>query len=122
MKRHSQDRDHTTRQAQPAASKSAKTPQPLPHDPESDPGKGPSAKRHEEVAKDAAGVDSGPGAANDGEEHPKVKQRESADAVTAHRQPVAAARSQDADPDANKGVTITTEGGTPVAHPGSTLR
>lgn len=111
-----------TQQAQPAASKSTKTPNPIPHDENSDKGKGATAKRQEEIRKDDAGQDSGPGTANDGEEHPEVKPRSHTDAVEAQREPVAAPRSQDADPEANKGVTVTTEGGTPVAHPGSTLR
>ena len=98
------DKDGTA-QAQPAASKTTKTPQPTPHDQKSDVGKSDTAERIEEVSEE------------DG-----TKPREHADAVTAKREPVSAPRSQDADPDANKGVTITTEAGAPVAHPGSTLR
>lgn len=94
-----------TAQAQPGATKTTKTPQPTPHDPKSVAGKSDTAERIEEAERE------------DG-----TKPREHTDAVTAQREPVSAPRSQDADQDANKGVTITTEGGTPVAHPGSTLR
>lgn len=79
--------------------------QPLPHDPASDVG-GSHAGNLIEAAKGDHGA----------------RKRRHANAVEAGRKPVQGARSQDADPAANRGVTITTEHGKPVAHPGSTLQ
>jgi hypothetical protein len=101
MKRVETSSDKTTKQAQPSAAKTGPK-QPKPHDGK----KSDTAERIEEVKED-------------GDE---TVPRSHENAVEAQRQPVAAPRSQDADPEANKGVTITQEAGKPVAHPGSTLR
>lgn len=124
MKKLFKSKDKTTQQAQPAATKTAKKPTVAPHDPASTAGNSGIAKRIKETEQDAKGNDNEGDAnvASDGKEHPETKPRAHASAVEAGRLPVSAPRSQDADPEANKGVTITTEGGTPVAHPGSTLR
>jgi len=108
MKKLFKSRDKSTQQAEPAATKTAKKQNPTPHDPKSDPGTGDSAMAAAEAQENPEGEGVWP--------------RSHANAVEADRKPVAAPRSQDADPAANKGVTITTEGDTPIAHPGSTLR